>query len=354
MSVPKVAVIVCTYNMAHYLQEALDSVLALKYPNMEIIVVDDGSTDGTASLIKEKYLDKVTYIHQANQGLFGARNTGIAAADDADYYSIIDADDKVHPLKVWDEVAYLERFPDAVVCFSNLMAFEKELDDPTDIWDSHARLVWDGRKLIASDELWGEIKNPIEKIAKYTAFTSATTMRASTLRAIGGYDDTLKCSGDMDIAIRLTREGKFGFINKVRYLNRREGQGMTAYMMDRVIVYIRIFEKVWETSQNYNSEELELLKQQEKLFLWRALQGIAVGRVEPSLQGLVQQNFLRYATRKDIMKLVAIRCVKFLGIGKAIAKWKTKRRRKTYNANNPIGLEDVLGDNSPCFDSITP
>lgn len=354
MNIPRVAVIVCTYNMAHYLPESLDSVLALRYPNLEIVVVDDGSIDGTQALIKEKYLEKVTYIRQENRGLFAARNTGIAVASDAEYYSIVDADDRVHPLKVWDEVAFLERFPDSVVCFSNIMAFEKDPEDAQVIWNAHKRLVWDARNLIGSDKPWGEVENAIEKIAKYTAFTSLSTLRATALHAVGNYDDTLKCSGDLDLAIRLTRVGGVGFINKVRYLHRREGQGMTAYMRDRIVVYIRIFEKVWENSSDYNDEELRLLKQKERVFLLQAIKGIAVGRVDPELQELVQRKFLQNATWRDIVELGLIRCVMHLGVAKAIADWKTKRRRKWHDENITIGLEEVLSDMTPCFDSITP
>lgn len=352
MSVPKVAVIVCTYNMAHYLRESLDSVLKLRYPNLEIIVVDDGSTDGTEELVKENYSGKVIYIRQENRGLFAARNAGITAAGDADYYSIVDADDRVHPLRVWDEVAFLERFANTAICFSNIVTFEKEQEDSEVVWDAHNRVLWDGNDLIGSDRLWGEIEYPIEKISKYNAFTSLSTLRATAMRAVGNYDDTLKCSGDLDLAIRLTRLGGAGFINKPRYFHRNEGQGMTSYMRDRIVTNMRIFEKVWENASDYSGEELRLLKQKERGFLLGAIKGIAKGRVDPKLRDLVRQEFLKNGTWREKMEMDLIMFTGHLGIVKAISNFRAGYRRKFYDKS--INLEEVLKDMIPCFDCIVP
>ncbi len=346
MNIPKVAVIVCTYNMVRYLPESLDSVLELRYPNLEIVVVDDGSTDGTQDLIKEKYPHKVTCIRQENRGLFAARNTGIKAVPDADYYSIVDADDRIHPLKVWDEVAFLERHPEVAVCFSNIATFQKSMNE--------AHLVWDVHDLLGKDQLYGRIENPIEKIAKYLAFTSVSTLRATALHAVGNYDYTLKCSGDFDLAIRLTRVGGIGFINKARYLWRRESQGMTTYIQDRIVVNTRIFEKVWENSSDYSDEELKLLKQQERTFTWQALKGIAADRVDRQLTNFVQRKLLQDATWRDIVKLFLIRCVMHLGIGKATSAWKARRRIKQREPSRSPSIEKILDDMSVCFDSINP
>jgi len=90
-----VAVIIPAYNVEAYISRALDSVLAQSRPADEIIVVDDGSTDSTASQIK-KYVPQVRYIHQANAGLAGARNTGINAAT-GDWIAFLDGDDEWLP-----------------------------------------------------------------------------------------------------------------------------------------------------------------------------------------------------------------------------------------------------------------
>lgn len=93
-----ISVIVPAYNAAAYLRACLDSIRAQTYPDLEVLLVDDGSTDGTFALCDEYRLmdSRFRVIHQQNGGLSAARNTGIAAAMGA-YLSFIDADDAVHP-----------------------------------------------------------------------------------------------------------------------------------------------------------------------------------------------------------------------------------------------------------------
>ena len=89
---PLVSCIIPAYNYAHYLEQCIDSVLAQTYPSVEIIVVDDCSTDNTEQLMKTKY-PQITYIkHEINKGLSATRNTGLAATG-AGYMFCLDADD---------------------------------------------------------------------------------------------------------------------------------------------------------------------------------------------------------------------------------------------------------------------
>ncbi|MBP7847170.1 MAG: glycosyltransferase [Burkholderiales bacterium] len=87
----KISVIIPVYNGEKYIVEALDSVFNQTYPASEIIVVDDGSTDGTAELLKA-YADKIHYVYQENAGVSSARNTGIKLAS-GDYIAFLDHDD---------------------------------------------------------------------------------------------------------------------------------------------------------------------------------------------------------------------------------------------------------------------
>ena len=89
---PKVSVIIPTYNYGQYIEKAIDSVLAQSYQDFEIIVVDDGSTDNTGTIIETKYKDKVKYIFQENKGAAAARNRAAKEAK-GKYLSFLDADD---------------------------------------------------------------------------------------------------------------------------------------------------------------------------------------------------------------------------------------------------------------------
>ncbi|PIQ21561.1 MAG: glycosyl transferase family 2, partial [Cytophagales bacterium CG18_big_fil_WC_8_21_14_2_50_42_9] len=89
-----VTIVIACFNHGHFLQEAIDSVLQQTYPKLEIIVVDDGSSDNTKEVAQQ--YPQVRYIYQANQGLSAARNTGIKHSTGA-CLIFLDADDWLTP-----------------------------------------------------------------------------------------------------------------------------------------------------------------------------------------------------------------------------------------------------------------
>lgn len=95
-SIVKVSLIVPVYNVAQYLRQCLDSIISQSYKNLEIILIDDGSIDGSEFICDEycKIDTRVKVIHQCNQGISGARNTGIDNAS-GDYLIFVDSDDYV-------------------------------------------------------------------------------------------------------------------------------------------------------------------------------------------------------------------------------------------------------------------
>ena len=103
---PLVSVIIPTYNRSRILRAGLESVLAQTYPAIEIIVVDDGSTDDTASTL-EQHAGRVRYIRQANQGVGKARNKGIRVST-GDYITFLDDDDLMLPTKIERQVEVLD------------------------------------------------------------------------------------------------------------------------------------------------------------------------------------------------------------------------------------------------------
>jgi glycosyltransferase involved in cell wall biosynthesis len=104
---PTVSVIIPTYNRANYICEAIDSILAQTYADYEIIVVDDGSTDGTRQAL-QRWIDDGTicYYYQENRGESAARNHGIRKAR-GQYIAFLDSDDLFLPTKFEKQVACL-------------------------------------------------------------------------------------------------------------------------------------------------------------------------------------------------------------------------------------------------------
>src|SRR5690242_13247080 len=116
-----VSVIIPTYNGTAFLRETIDSALAQTYPAVEVIVVDDGSTDDTAAVIAE-YGDRIKGIAQANSGTSAARNTGIRASS-GDYIAFLDHDDLWAPIKLARQMRVLRDHPELGMVYAGIRFF---------------------------------------------------------------------------------------------------------------------------------------------------------------------------------------------------------------------------------------
>lgn len=121
MSSRLISCIVPVFNGERYVREAVDSILAQTHRPLEIIVVDDGSTDGTAAII-EKYSAQVHYLLQPNSGPAAARNRGLRAAR-GDLLAFLDADDQWRPEKLARQWARLQKRPEIDLCFTRYKNF---------------------------------------------------------------------------------------------------------------------------------------------------------------------------------------------------------------------------------------
>lgn len=117
-----VSAIIPVYNTEKYLGDAIESVLAQSYRPLELMVVDDGSTDGSAAIVRN-YKD-VRYIYQSHQGVAAARNTGLAASGGA-FIAFLDADDMWDPRKLQIQVEYLLEHPSIMYTISKISNFSE-------------------------------------------------------------------------------------------------------------------------------------------------------------------------------------------------------------------------------------
>jgi glycosyltransferase involved in cell wall biosynthesis len=121
MKSPLVSCIVPVFNGQRYLGEALDSILAQTYRAFEIIVADDGSTDGT-SAVAGRYGRSVRYLRQPNAGPAAARNLGLSAAR-GEFVAFVDQDDLWHPEKLARQMARFETRPELDLCIAHVQMF---------------------------------------------------------------------------------------------------------------------------------------------------------------------------------------------------------------------------------------
>ena len=121
MSAPLVSVMIPSYNPGPYLREAIDSVLAQTYFPLELIVVDDGSTDESGA-VAQGYGDALTYVRQENAGNGAARNTAVAHAQ-GEFFAFLDADDRFLPDKIERQMSVLAERPDVDIVFGHVREF---------------------------------------------------------------------------------------------------------------------------------------------------------------------------------------------------------------------------------------
>lgn len=117
-----VSVLIPTYNRAYIIAASIDSVLAQTYQNVEIVVVDDGSTDDTPAVL-EKYGSRIRYIFQQNAGLAAARNTGLAAAR-GEYIAFQDSDDIWLPNKLEMQMAVMREHPELSLVWTDMTSID--------------------------------------------------------------------------------------------------------------------------------------------------------------------------------------------------------------------------------------
>ena len=189
-----IAVIIPTFDRQHFLGRAIDSVLSQTRPAHEVIVIDDGSTDGTVPWLKKEY-PTVKLIEQANQGVSAARNAGIQQAK-SEWIALLDSDDEWFPEKLERQVKELQKYPEILFCHT--------------------------------DEIWirkGVRVNPMKKHQKFGGMIfskcldicrispSSALFSRTLLDDVGWFDETLPICEDYDLWLRITAKFPVLFIN---------------------------------------------------------------------------------------------------------------------------------------------
>lgn len=125
---PQVSIIIPAYNAEKYIQRALKSTLNQAYNKIEIIVIDDGSIDGTATLIKSFRDPRIIYLYQKNSGQGAARNHGVRVCN-GEYITFLDADDAYLPSKVEEQVMFFRMHPEYDVVYCSAFQYYSQEPD---------------------------------------------------------------------------------------------------------------------------------------------------------------------------------------------------------------------------------
>lgn len=215
---PLISVIIPAYNRERYIAEAIESVLIQRYDPIELIVVDDGSTDGTADVVKG-YGDQLIYVHQENKGIAEARNAGIYQAT-GEYLAFLDSDDIWVRNKLINQMAVFEA------------------DSDLDVVYGHAEQFFSPEM---SDEAKRKLKIPHKKLPSFISV--AMLIKRQSFDKVGLYDPEFSAGVDID------------------WHARSKEAGLKSIMLPEVVYHRRVHESNnTQSASNANLVRLRALK----------------------------------------------------------------------------------------------
>lgn len=213
-----VSVVIPTYNRAHCVRETLESVLSQTHQAYEIVIVDDGSTDGTSEALRP-YYDRIRYIYQDNHGLAHARNRGISEAR-GEWIAFLDSDDVWLPNKLEVQLQGVRNNPDAVVHVTNATIYREHLHEEVNLYNLTGFRA-------KADCLETFLPSPLIPCVSFgLAWMQCALVRKTTFLNVGEFKPSLKVYLDFEMGGRLSLVGPWiaQHLPLVRILRQDEGQ----------------------------------------------------------------------------------------------------------------------------------
>ena len=240
MSSPKVDIIIPAYNQGDYLKESVESALAQTWENLEIIIVDDGSTDDTAKVGRSFADPRVTYIYHDNKGLSGARNTGLGHST-GEYVSFLDSDDLFFPTKIQNLLSLFDQNPEI-----GLAAGDSTLID--DHGQPIGKTYGDGLP-----------NNPTGWLQGNRFHVGAVLVKKEWLDKVEPFDESLRACEDWDMWLRLSIAGcKMAWLPEMVSMYRVHGQQMTRETMRMKSAMFSVLDKTFsrdDLGESWRAEE---------------------------------------------------------------------------------------------------
>lgn len=234
----KVSVIIPTFNRARFLPDAIESVLNQTYTSLEIIVIDDGSTDDTKAVI-EPYLDRVQYVQIQHGGISHARNEGLKRAS-GDYVCFLDSDDRYYAYKIEMQVTIMQKYPDIGLVCSEASAF-----DDNGFWEEYHLQSYHSPAYRRSDRSYEQIYSenvPLRELGpafttfadrklymghiydfyfqSLIVFTNTVLLRKEIIDTVGLQNETYRLLEEYDFFLRCSKHFKVAFLDVPTYMLR--------------------------------------------------------------------------------------------------------------------------------------
>jgi glycosyltransferase involved in cell wall biosynthesis len=212
---PRVSVIIPTYNRERFVVPAIESVLRQSFSDRELIVVDDGSTDIT-QLRLARFQNQIRYVCQANAGPGAARNTGIQVSA-GEWLAFLDSDDEWTTEYLARQFQHLESRPEICLQTTDCRFYGK---------DGQVRSFFDmnGVAAILADRDYLLPSDPFSFVLRHSPWQlGSTVMRRDAINRAGWFDESLRISEDLDLLARVALQGPFGIVREnLVNIHRRE------------------------------------------------------------------------------------------------------------------------------------
>ena len=247
LQAPKVSVVMPAYNAERFIRPAVDSILAQTFEDFELIILNDGSTDSTQSIVVSYTDPRIRLINKENSGVASTLNLGLKEAR-GEYIWRHDADDISLPQKLEKEIAFLRAHPEFVLCATQV-AFMSE----------RGKVAWNKRQ--PKDGWLGTETNRevfFEDFSPYSPVTHGTTLfRRSILENTGDYREAFITSEDIDMWLRFLEYGRLAVLNECLSLHRLSTSSATAVHGWKNHFYRELAKEFYRIRQNGEQDELE-------------------------------------------------------------------------------------------------
>ncbi len=223
---PEISICIPTYNRKEYLKETLKSIFAQSYNNYEIVVVDDGSTDGTEQMLKKSGYP-VCYHWQKNSGDASARNKLIELANGR-YITFIDSDDLLISDALERMVEAVKQEPDDVVVYGSYIGI-----------DEHGNETKKSRRKLYSGNVTKHLFRDI------FIHSCGSMFPRHILDNIGGFDTSLRVCSDYDLWLRLSLKCRFIALSEPTFKRRRHSSNLSAASFNNILTELKMLERFY-------------------------------------------------------------------------------------------------------------
>jgi glycosyltransferase involved in cell wall biosynthesis len=310
MTAPRVSVVICVYNGEKFVGRAIDSALAQGFDGAEVVVVDDGSTDGTSAILA-RYGDRIRVVRQGNRGLAASRNVGVQASR-AEYVAFLDADDVWLAGRLAKTVGALDRNPAAVLAFSDTILLDYS-DTPLGL-----------SLLEAGDQAHApSMEEMLERF--WPIQPSAVTMRRAAIEKCGGFREEYRsASGFEDVYLFLLarEQGPFEYVPEplVRY--------RILPLIDRLEKYapgFRLFSRHVRERYGATAELIpNYIALHSDLLIRRGMGAMGRGDLKQARRAFRCLMLYKPATRRDIFRLLRTYLPRPLAVALTSRSWRQR------------------------------